>query len=121
MYLKNGKYLTREGILKDNPGILVEDGKIKSIGESSDKDVIDCTGKIIFPGFVEAHCHTGLDEQDIGYEGQDYNEASDPIQADCRGIDAINPFESGIKLFSKSVSQMFDYYRSHFLIRNETY
>lgn len=97
MYLKNGKYLTREGILKDNPGILVEDGKIKSIGESSDKDVIDCTGKIIFPGFVEAHCHTGLDEQDIGYEGQDYNEASDPVQADCRGIDAINPFESGIK------------------------
>jgi len=25
----------------------------------------------------------------------------------------------GLKLFSKSVSQMFDYYRSHFLIRNE--
>lgn len=97
MYLKNGKYLTRDGIFKDNPGILVKDGKIFSFGESDGEEVIDCTDKIIFPGFVEAHCHTGLDEQDIGADGIGYNERSNPIQADLRAIDGINPLETGVR------------------------
>lgn len=96
MYLKNGKYLNKDGKWVQNPGILIKDGKIAKIGADFDEDIIDCTGKLIFPGFVEAHCHTGLDEQDIGAIGQGYNESGDPIEADCRGIDGINPFETGV-------------------------
>lgn len=47
--------------------ILVEDGKIKKIAPVlegkviNEAEVIDATGIDIYPGFVEAHCHLGLD------------------------------------------------------------
>ena len=47
--------------------ILVENGKIKKIAPVlegkiiNDADVIDATGIDVYPGFVDAHCHMGLD------------------------------------------------------------
>src|SRR5215213_1902840 len=40
--------------------VLVEDGKISAIQQSLDADaeVVDCTGKILIPGFIDSHRHT---------------------------------------------------------------
>jgi len=75
--------------------ILCEDGKIiavcPDIAAPDHCEVIDVTGKNVYPGFVEAHGHIGLDGYGIGFEGQDYNEMGDILSPHLRAIDAIKP------------------------------
>ena len=77
--------------------ILIEDGKIKEIGKDleipAEAEIIDATGKEIYPGFVEAHGHIGLDGHGIGYEGTDYNEMNDIVTPHLRGIDGVKPMQ----------------------------
>ncbi len=77
--------------------ILIAGGKIKKItpvlsgNAINNAKVIDASGKHVYPGFVEAHCHLGLDGYGIGFEGQDYNEATDSLTPQLSAIDGINP------------------------------
>lgn len=77
--------------------ILAEDGKIKKIAPIlegkivNEAKVIDATGLDIYPGFVDAHCHMGLDGYGVGFAGEDFNELGDPITPQLSAIDAINP------------------------------
>lgn len=77
--------------------ILIDEGKIKKIapvleGKAiNEAQVIDVSKKHVYPGFVEAHCHLGLDGYGIGFEGQDYNEATDSMTPQLSAIDGINP------------------------------
>ena len=77
--------------------ILIENGKIKEIGSNlavpEGTEVIDASGKEIYPGFVEAHGHIGLDGHGIGYEGTDYNEMNDIVCPQLRGIDGVKPMQ----------------------------
>ena len=79
--------------------ILVKDGKICGIGTDfpADDDVIDASGKNIYPGFVEAHAHLGLDGYGIGFEGHDYNEMNDICTPHLRAIDSFNPLDPSVK------------------------
>ena len=56
----------------------------------ADIAVLDAAGLDIFPGFVDAHTHIGLDGYGIGYEGCDYNEMNDIWTPQLRAIDGIN-------------------------------
>lgn len=84
--------------------ILVEDGKIKKIAPMLDEsivkdaEVIDAAGMDIYPGFVEAHCHLGLDGYALGFEGKDYNELNDPITPQLSAIDGINPQDETFRM-----------------------
>mgnify|MGYP002529432967 FL=1 len=75
--------------------ILLADGKIAAIGTDltapADAVVFDAGGLDVFPGFVDAHTHIGLDGYGIGYEGCDYNEMNDIWTPQLRAIDGINP------------------------------
>ena len=75
--------------------ILLADGKIAAIGGGltapADAVVFDADGLDVFPGFVDAHTHIGLDGYGIGYEGCDYNEMNDIWTPQLRAIDGINP------------------------------
>ena len=98
------KKLIKNGLVNDaiNEGevkkdILIENGKITVIKEDiaadSDTEVIDATGLHVYPGFVEAHGHIGLDGYGIGYEGMDYNELNDIISPQMRGIDGVKAMD----------------------------
>ncbi len=97
----------RNGLIHDavNPkpyvaDILIDKGKIKAIGEklpAKGAKVVDAAGLEVYPGFVEAHGHSGLDGYGIGYEGQDYNEMNDIISPQLRAIDAIQPMDYALK------------------------
>ncbi|MCI9435969.1 MAG: amidohydrolase [Lachnospiraceae bacterium] len=82
--------------------ILVEDGKIKAIGRGLEipesTEVIDAEGLQVYPGFVEAHGHIGLDGYGIGYEGMDYNELNDIISPQMRGIDGVKPLDPALPM-----------------------
>ena len=77
--------------------ILADKGKITAIGQNlivpQDCEIIDATDKNVYPGFVEAHCHIGLDGSGIGFEGDDCNEMTDILTPQLRAIDGINPMD----------------------------
>jgi imidazolonepropionase-like amidohydrolase len=95
--LKNGTVYTMENGILENCDIQVKDGKIEKIGSDLPSveayEVIDCEGKLVFPGFIDAHTHLGMWEDSIGFEGADGNEMTDPITPHLRAIDAINPMD----------------------------
>ena len=82
--------------------LLVEDGKIAAIGKADGGPTVDCSGLQIYPGLVEAHCHTGIHGFAIGYEGNDVNERNDPLSQSLRAIDGFNPFDKGIERARKA-------------------
>ena len=77
--------------------ILTEGTKIKAIGKSikapEGAEVIDVKGLDIYPGFIDAHAHLGLDGYGIGFEGADYNEMNDICTPQLRAIDSFNPLD----------------------------
>lgn len=95
--IKNGKIFTMAGEVLEKGSILIEHGKIIAIGKEieapQDAEVIDAEGKLVFPGFIDAHCHLGMWEDAIGFEGADGNEAVDPVTPHLRAIDAIYPMD----------------------------
>ncbi len=98
LYVKNG--MIHDAVHEEayRGDILVENGKIKAICEhldvGKDDQVIDVEGLHVYPGFVEAHGHIGLDGYGIGYEGMDYNELNDIVSPQLRGIDGVKPMDA---------------------------
>lgn len=84
--------------------ILVEEGKIKKIAPVLEGKVIneatvfDATGFDVYPGFVDAHCHLGLDGYAVGFAGEDFNELGDPVTPQLSAVDAINPQDETFKM-----------------------
>ena len=94
--------LIRHGHIKPVAGkdfigdVLVNGGKIAALGEhieAEGAEVFDAEGLLVTPGFVDAHTHIGVDEEAMRWEGADYNEMSDPVTPDMRGLDGINPMD----------------------------
>ncbi len=101
LVIKNGLVhdaLHREAYRAD---ILTDGGKIAAIGPGleapSECEVLDASGLQVWPGFVDAHTHIGLDGSGIGYEGSDYNELNDICCPHLRAIDGINPLDPSLR------------------------
>ena len=96
--LKNARLITMaENMEREFVGdIAVEGSKIKAVGKGLAFEgavEYDLTGKTVIPGIVDAHCHIGMFEDGMGFEGDDGNEMSNPSTPELRAIDAINPFD----------------------------
>ncbi|MGF7059817.1 amidohydrolase [Brassicibacter mesophilus] len=101
LLIKNAKIYTMADKNYENGSILIENGKIKEIGNDIvaplDTEVIDAEGRMVTPGFIDAHCHLGMWESGIGFEGDDGNEMVDPVTPHLRAIDGINPMDISFK------------------------
>ena len=100
--IKNANLISMADINYEVVDILIEDGKIKEVGklkEGNYKDafVIDAEKNFVTPGLVDPHCHIGVFEEGIGFEGSDGNEVTDPICAELRAIDAVKPQDTAFK------------------------
>ena len=84
--------------------VLIANGKIIKIeemitgGETNDADVLDAYGYDLYPGFVDAHCHLGLDGYAVEYPGQEFNEMNDPVTPQLSALDAINPQDETFRM-----------------------
>ena len=100
MLFKNATIYTMEqdpfvGDFRIDKGVFTEIGKNLTANEG--EDVQDLNGLYVFPGLVESHCHLGMEETAIRFEGDDVNEITDPITPNMRGIDGCNPMDETIE------------------------
>lgn len=85
---RRGKAMNEISIIPDG-ALLIIDGKIEQVGPSrrverlnqaQDAEVIDATGHVVIPGFVD--CHTRL----LCGPPRSYEETDDPFTASCRAV-----------------------------------
>jgi imidazolonepropionase-like amidohydrolase len=92
--LTNGRLYTIENGIIEQGTILLDGGKIAAVGAEveipADTQVIDVQGRIVTPGFIDAHTHIGIDEEIHQPMGDDCNEMTEPNTAELRAMDAIN-------------------------------
>jgi imidazolonepropionase-like amidohydrolase len=85
----------------ENGTVLIEDGKITAVGAGlavpDGAQVIDAAGQWVLPGFIEVHGHVGVHEEAQGWAGSDTNEMTEPVTAQVRALDAINPADLGFR------------------------
>jgi len=103
LLIKNGYIKPMVGQDIPNGCVLIgDDGKIVAVGADltapAGSQEIDAAGRLVTPGCVEAHCHIGLHNEAMRWEGMDYNEACDPITPHMRAIDSINPMDEALDL-----------------------
>jgi imidazolonepropionase-like amidohydrolase len=97
-----GRVVPVEGEPIEGGIVLLRDGKIAAVEGPgftvpADVAVVDATGKWVLPGFIDAHAHVGVSEEAEGWAGQDTNERTDPVTAQVRALDAINPADLGLR------------------------
>lgn len=96
LLIKNAKIITMAEKNYENGFVLVEDQKITCIGSMENMPeikapdtIIDAEGMILLPGLVDSHCHIGMAEDSVGFEGDDVNEMTDPVTPQLRAIDGV--------------------------------
>lgn len=96
LFIKNAKIITMSEKNYDNGFISVNNGKITGLGDMTNlpevkksDTVIDAKGMVLLPGLIDSHCHLGMMEDAVGFEGDDVNEMTDPITPQLRAIDGI--------------------------------
>lgn len=107
----DGMLLIKQGMIYDAvhekpyvADILAEGGIIRQIApviegvSINGAKILDAAGLNVYPGFVEAHCHLGLDGYGMGFEGEDYNEMTDSLTPQLSAIDGLNPQDESIRL-----------------------
>ncbi len=103
LLIKNGYIKPMVGPDLENGAVLIgDDGKILRLSQTIEapegSQVIDAQGRLVTPGCVDAHCHIGLDNEAVGWEGKDYNEIVDPVTPQMRAIDSIYPQDEAFAL-----------------------
>ena len=77
------------------------DGKILDVGKSLavpvSARVIDASGKWVLPGLIDAHSHLALWGEPSVWANMEINEMTNPITAQLRTIDGINPDDRAIE------------------------
>ena len=85
----------------DGGMVLAEAGRITAVGTDlaipPGARVIEAAGRWVLPGFIEAHGHVGVHEEGEGWAGSDTNELTDPVTAQVRALDAVNPADLGFR------------------------
>lgn len=86
MKIKNARIVTMDCTNYESGYIVTENEKIIEIGNMSDykenvdeEVIIDAQGGLVIPGLIDAHCHLGINVEDIGIIGDESNEVGKQI------------------------------------------
>ena len=106
--IKNATLYTMNKINGENGYVAFEYGKISEVGRTfdpsrfKDASITDAQGKIVTPGLVDPHCHIGIMEEGIQFEGNDANEMTNPVTPELRGLDSVYPKDTAFKYTRES-------------------
>lgn len=100
MVIINGKILTMEDETIECGYVRTKGNKIAEVGDMTsfakkekEEEILDVKGAWVMPGLIEAHAHIGITEEKWGVIADDCNEATTPVTASLRAIDAVNPMD----------------------------
>lgn len=100
LVIRGGTIITPDKVIEEG-SVLISEGKIAQVGKDiavpAGAKVVQAEGKFIIPGMIDAHCHTGVFADGVGWEKSDGNEMTDPITPHLRAIDAIHPDDMAFK------------------------
>ncbi len=82
-----------DGYLRMAEGTITAIGAMADYVPEPDEAIYDAAGAFVMPGLVDAHCHLGMIENALGFEGDDVNEVTDPCTPHLRAIDGVNPLD----------------------------
>lgn len=92
--IRNARIVTVSGATIPNGQILIQDGKIASVGPNiaipASAKIFDAMGLTAYPGMIDPHTKIGLSEIDSIAATQDTNELGD-LNPHMRASSAINP------------------------------
>ena len=57
LLLRGGRILDPSQNLDETGDVLLSGGIVEAVGRPDDADVVDCTGLVVSPGFIDVHCH----------------------------------------------------------------
>lgn len=106
--ITNATLYTMDSINGENGYVAIKNGKIESVGTAFNEtdfkgyDIIDAKKRMVTPGIVDPHCHIGIFEEGIKFEGDDTNEMTNPIYPELRGIDSVYPHDRAFKYAAPS-------------------
>lgn len=89
------------GFVRCADGVFTEIGEMSGFTPLPGEKCIDGKGLTLYPGFIDAHCHIGMWNDALCFEGEDGNEDTDPSTPHLRAIDSVNPLD---RCFSDAVS-----------------
>ncbi|MBR0138880.1 MAG: amidohydrolase [Firmicutes bacterium] len=98
LFIKNGYVKTMAGPDIEKGCVLINDeGRIEKVGANlkapKGATVIDAEGRLVTPGCVDAHCHIGMLDSAMRWEGDDVNEIVEPVTPQLRAIDGIYVYD----------------------------
>lgn len=101
LVLKNANAETVSHGTVENCTIIIEGGKITAVGRDlavpAGADLIDLSGKVVTPGFVDAASRIGIHEDGNGSIGHDEDEATAPATPHLRALDAVFPEDVALR------------------------
>jgi imidazolonepropionase-like amidohydrolase len=99
--IRGGTVVPIDGPTIPDGTVLIDDGRIAAVGAAvnvpESATVVDATGRWVLPGLIDAHTHMGTLEEGEGWAGDDHDEATTPVTAQLRALDAINPADEGFR------------------------
>ncbi len=106
--IKNATLYTMDKINGETGYVALKDGRVEEVGTKLDEsrfenyEIIDANGRTVTPGLVDPHCHVGVMEEGIQFEGNDTNEMTNPIYPELRGLDSVYPQDRAFDYAMKS-------------------
>ena len=98
LLIQNGMLYTMEADTPIRADLLTKDGKIEKIAPkispTKEMRVLDAAGKGVYPGFIDAHSHIGIAEEQTTAKTDASNEATNPVTSFVRAIDGLHPMDS---------------------------
>ncbi len=97
LLIQNGILYTMESDVPIRADLLIKEGKIAKIAPkiapNKDMDRLDAAGMRVYPGFIDAHSHIGIAEEQTTAQTDASNEATGPVTPYVRAIDGIHPMD----------------------------
>ena len=98
LLIQNGTLYTMESDKPLQADLLIQDGKIAKIAPKiraqKGMRTLDASGKRVYPGFIDAHSHIGIAQEQKTSQTDASNEGTNPATPYVRAIDGIDPMDS---------------------------
>lgn len=96
--IENGTLYTMEADAPFRGDLLIKDGKIAKIAPKISPEPgmerLDASQLRVYPGFIDAHSHIGLAEEQTTAQTDASNEGTGPVTPYVRALDGIHPMDS---------------------------